>query len=314
MSRTVTLILQSFGGKIPKPEPSETTELETELQATAEALLGEKLPFHLGSERLEFNRTLEAIWRLVQLGNQYIDKTTPWAITKNAAKKNRLCTVLYSAAEALRFLCVAVSPFMPRAAKELSRQLGLNIDFSKPILADKLTWGDLAPGSEVVKGNPLFPRIDPGTPSKQGVNASSETTPTISSKEATQQAPSPTLSLSTGTPGSLDPENQISIEDFQKIQLKVGKIIEVEQVPKSNKLLKLQVDLGTEQRQIIAGIGKKYTSEDLVGKTIVVVANLKPAQIMGVESQGMVLAAGENNVLGLVTISENGIDPGTQVK
>ena len=138
--------------------------------------------------------------------------------------------------------------------------------------------------------------------------------PTISSKEATQQAPSPTLSLSTGTPGSLDPENQISIEDFQKIQLKVGKIIEVEQVPKSNKLLKLQVDLGTEQRQIIAGIGKKYTSEDLVGKTIVVVANLKPAQIMGVESQGMVLAAGENNVLGLVTISENDIDPGTQVK
>ena len=109
-------------------------------------------------------------------------------------------------------------------------------------------------------------------------------------------------------------ENQISIEDFQKVQLKVAKILSAERVPKSNKLLKLQADLGTEQRQIVAGIGKKYAPEDVVGKTIVVVANLKPAKLMGVESQGMVLAAGGKEVLGLVTFSEGEIDPGTQVR
>ena len=105
-----------------------------------------------------------------------------------------------------------------------------------------------------------------------------------------------------------------AIEDFQKIQLKVGKILEAERVPKSNKLLKLQVNLGTEQRQIVAGIGKKYAPEDIVGKTIVVVANLKPAKLMGVESQGMVLAAGGKDVLGLITFGEEEIEPGTQVK
>jgi len=109
-------------------------------------------------------------------------------------------------------------------------------------------------------------------------------------------------------------DDLISIEDFQKIQLKVAKILTAERVPKSNKLLKLQVDLGAEQRQIVAGIGKKYAPEDVVGKTIVVVANLKPAKLMGVESQGMVLAAGGKDVLGLVTFGEGEIDPGTQVR
>ena len=109
-------------------------------------------------------------------------------------------------------------------------------------------------------------------------------------------------------------DDQISIEAFQKVQLKVAKILEAERVSKSNKLLKLQVDLGTEQRQIIAGIGKKYAPDDVIGKTIVVVVNLKPAKLMGIESQGMVLAAGGKDVFGLVTFEEEGIEPGTQVK
>ncbi len=314
LSRTVTLIQRSCGGKIPISVSTETSDLDTELQATAEALIQEKLPLHLGSDRLEFNRMLESIWSLVQQANQYIDQTTPWVLAKDGEKKNRLHTVLYHAAETLRFLCVAVYPIMPRTAEEMSRQLGLHIDFSTPILAKPMAWGDLTPGIEVVKGKSLFPRIDPAKISKQGVTVSTESTPASSPKEATGEASPQSPSSPGNSSASPEVENQISIEDFQKIQLKVAKVLTAERVPKSNKLLKLQVDLGTEQRQIVAGIGKTYAPEDLVGKTIVVVANLKPAKLMGVESQGMVLAAGGKDVLGLVTLLEGEIDPGTQVR
>ncbi len=314
LSRTVTLIQRSCGGKIPTPVSSETTDLDAALHTTAEALVREKLPLHLGSDRLEFNRALEAIWGLVQQTNQYIDQTAPWALAKDVEKKNRLNTVLYHATETLRFLCVGVYPFMPRTAEDMSRQLGLHIDFSTPILANPLAWGDLAPGIEVVKGKSLFPRVDPAAISKQGETVSTESTPASSPIEATGEVSSKSPSSPENPMASPKVENQISIEDFQKIQLKVAKVLTAERVPKSNKLLKLQVDLGSEQRQIVAGIGKKYTPEDVVGKTIVVVANLKPAKLMGVESQGMVLAAGGKDVLGLVTFGEGEIDPGIQVK
>jgi len=314
LSRTVTLIQRSCGGKIPTPVSSETTDLDAALHTTAEALVREKLPLHLGSDRLEFNRALEAIWGLVQQANQYIDQTAPWVLAKDVEKKNRLNTVLFHAAETLRFLCVGVYPFMPRTAEDMSRQLGLHIDFSTPILADQMAWGDLTPGIEVVKGKSLFPRIDLAENSTQGLTVSTEFSPASSPKEATGQALSKSLSPPRDPLASSEVENQISIEDFQKIQLKVAKVLTAERVPKSNKLLKLQVDLGSEQRQILAGIGKKYAPEDIVGKTIVVVTNLKPAKLMGVESQGMVLAAGGKDVLGLVTLVEGEIDPGTQVR
>jgi methionyl-tRNA synthetase len=314
LSRTVTLIQRSCGGKIPTPVSSETTDLDAALHTTADALIREKLPLHLGSDRLEFNRTLESIWNLVQQANQYIDQTAPWVLAKDVEKKNRLNTVLYHAAETLRFLCVAVYPFMPKTAEDMSRQLGLHIDFSTPILGNPLAWGDLEPGIEVVKGKSLFPRIDPAAISQQGVTVNTESAPASSPKEVTGKASPKSLS-SPGDPlASPESENQISIEDFQKVQLKVAKVLTAERVPKSNKLLKLQVDLGSEQRQIVAGIGKKYAPEDIVGKTIVVVANLKPAKLMGVESQGMVLAAGGKDVLGLVTLLEGEIDPGTEIR
>ncbi len=314
LSRTVTLIQRSCEGKIPAPVSSETTDLDSELQATAETLLREKLPLHLGSDRLEFNRTLESIWGLVQLGNQYIDKTAPWVLAKDAEQQDRLRTVLFHATETLRFLCVAISPFLPKTAEEMSRQLGLHLDFSTPLLGQPLAWGDLAAGVEVVKGKSLFPRIDPATLSQQGATVNTEAPPTSSPKEALSET-SPQNQTSPDSPSaSPETENQISIEDFQKVQLKVAKILTAERVPKSNKLLKLQVDLGAEQRQIVAGIGKKYTPEDVEGKTIVVVANLKPAKLMGVESQGMVLAAGGKDVLGLVSFVEGEIAPGTQVR
>ncbi len=291
LSRTVTLIQRFSDGKVPEPVASASTELETDLQATAKSLLHDHLPKHLRSDRIEFNRALEAIWGLVQLGNQYIDKTAPWVLAKNPANSERLHTVLFHAAETLRFLCLATYPFMPNTAQEMVRQLGLSYDFSQALLKNPIAWGDVGAGTTVVKEKALFPRID--TPPAQSPSKP-QTEASISS--------------------SKDEGNPISIQDFQKVELKVAKILAAERVPKSDKLLKLQVNLGTEQRQIVAGIGKKYSPEDVVGKTVVVVANLKPAKLMGVESQGMVLAAGDQEVQGLVTFEDLEIHPGTKVK
>lgn len=288
LSRTVTLIQRCCQGMVPAPDPSAITELDTGLQAAAEALIHTTMPQHL--RRMEFNRTLEATWGLVQLGNQYIDKTAPWVLAKDPAAAPRLRTVLFHAAETLRFLCLAVYPFMPQTAEEMARQLGLGLDFSQALLKAPIVWGG-ASGATVVKGKALFPRVEAvATPS-----------PAKPQPEAT-------------APPAQDEDSRIGIQDFQKVELKVAKILAAERIPKSSKLLKLRVDIGSEQRQIVAGIGKKYGPEDVVGKTIVVVANLKPAKLMGVESQGMVLAAGDQDVQGLVTFEDADLQPGTKVK
>ncbi|RMH08557.1 MAG: methionine--tRNA ligase [Nitrospirae bacterium] len=296
VSRTVTMIQRFAKGRIPAPVTAETGQLEAELQQAATTLLQEKLPTHLETTRLEFHRALEAIWGVVQLGNQYIDRTAPWVLAKDPGRQARLNTVLYHTVETLRFLSLAIAPFMPTTAHAINAQLRLGLTFSHA--DDTVRWGELPPGQPVEKGAALFPRI-----------STEAQIPTTSSKEA--------LSSHTGQPhstASAPPHDSlITIEDFQRIHLKVGTILQAERVPKSHKLLKLQVDLGTEQRQIIAGIGKQYAPETLIGRTVVIVANLKPAKLMGLESQGMVLAAGDEEVKGLVTIQEP-VEPGTQVK
>ncbi|WP_447968599.1 methionine--tRNA ligase [Nitrospira sp. M1] len=307
LSRTVTLIQRFANGEVPAPVRSSEDELDQELQTAAETLLQTTLPHHLDPERLEFNRTLEAIWGLVQLGNQYIDKTAPWVLAKDPAKQERLQTVLYNAAEALRFLCLANAAVMPSTAHIMNEQLGLSLNFSHSLLAQKITWGELPVGTTVQKGQSLFPRIEATTRNKEKdiVDQKVEAVKR-KSKEGTKEEAHKDQANQIA-------EEQIDIEDFMKVKLKVGKVLEAERVPKSNKLLKLQVDLGSERRQIVAGIGKKYEPDQLIGQTIVVVANLKPAKLMGVESQGMVLAAGGKEVLGLLTMNED-TAPGSQVK
>ena len=211
----------------------------------------------------------------------------------------RLNTVLYNAAETLRFLCLTLYPFMPAAAGEVKRQLGLLLNFSKPLLAHDISWGGLLPGTEIAKGAPLFPRIEASK--TQGETCVNQEEPsTLKPPEISNQAP------------EMTPE-QISVEDFRKAVLRVGKVIAAERIPKSTKLLKLQVDIGAEQRQIVAGIGTKYTPEEMLGKRIVIVANLKPAKLMGVESQGMVLAAGDQEVTALLTTIED-VSLGSKIK
>ncbi len=291
-SRTLAMLGNFSKNMVPRPDLQTETELDHQLQQTASTLFG-KIEEHL--HRLEFHRALETIFGLVQMANQYIDKTAPWVLAKDPAKGPRLQTVLFHLAETLRFLTYALSPFIPHTAEIMKTRLGLTVDLSASTLSNYRTWGEYAYTNPVSKGASLFPKKD---------------MPPAKGKDAKDSG----LSSQTSQPPMATKDTQhIGIDEFQKVELKVAKILEAERVPKSSKLLKLQVDIGIEQRQIVAGIGKKYAPEDLVGKTIVVVANLKPAKLMGIESQGMVLAAGDNIVLGLLGVSED-IPVGTKVK
>jgi len=285
LNRNLTMIERFAQGTVPKPQkPSAHSQVDNLLEHTANQLLT-VVEIHI--KNLEFNRALEAIWSLVQLGNQYIDKSAPWTLAKKPNDKPRLNTVLYNAAETLRFLCLAFYPFMPQSAQEMARQLGLTSDLSNPN-PDELNWGYLKAGTKIAKGAPLFPRI--------------ETTKTQGDDRVTQdQQPAPS------------PTDQITIDEFRKVSLRVGLVTAAERVPKSTKLLRLQVDIGTARRQVVAGIGTKYAPEDLVGKRVVIVANMKPAKLMGVESQGMVLAAGEEEVTALLTTMDD-VPPGSKIK
>jgi methionyl-tRNA synthetase len=285
LNRSLTMIERFAGGAVPSHAPAADTEMEHRLRKTINGLFA-SAERHITN--LEFNRALEAVWELVQLSNQYIDKSAPWTLAKKAEDKARLDTVLYHGAETLRILSLALYPFMPQTTQEMVRQLGLTVDLSNPN-ADELNWGYLKPGTKIAKGRPLFPRIETTAKTQGGTSVTQD-----------QQPASP-------------PTDQITIDEFRKVSLRIGKVVAAERVPKSTKLLKLQVDIGTEQRQIVAGIAMKYAPEDMIGKRVVIVANMKPAKLMGVESQGMVLAAGEEEVSALLTTMED-VPPGSKIK
>ncbi len=303
VSRTLAMLGNFSQNLVPTGNPQTETELDHHLQQTASTFF-ENMEQHLHA--LEFHRALETIMGLIQIANQYIDKTAPWVLAKDPTNFPRLQTVLFHLAEVLRFLTYAISPFMPQTAEMIKSRLGLTVDLSDAILVNYPTWGDYTYSQPVTKGTALFPKKDVPTAEESGkVSTSSSSLPTEKKTQTTFSPAQPTPCI--------DDSTLIGIEEFQKVQLKIAKVLKAERVPKSSKLLKLQVDIGTEERQIVAGIGKKYTPEELVGKLIVVVTNLKPAKLMGIESQGMVLAAGENEMLGLLGVSEN-LSAGTKIK
>ena len=334
LSRTLTMIERFSQGTIPAVGTPALPELEALIAATATSL-PERIDH--GFTALVFRENLQAIWELIGLCDEYIDKAAPWQLAKNPDNYPRLNTVLNTASRALRLLSVLMYPYMPQTAVQLVQQLGLSFDFSKPVPQTAYKWETPLAEVKICKGLGLFPRISivsetisvglkesaevkkigkeekPRKP--QGAKTVSDaTTPPQSTTTIPISTPAPPQTSAPAAPAPAAPA-QITIDEFMKIQLKTAKVLSAERVPKSEKLLKLQVSLGegTEQRQIVAGIGKKYEPEALVGKTIIIVANLKPAKLMGIESQGMVLAAGDSEVRGLATILEE-VDPGTKVK
>ena len=306
VSRSLTMIERFAGGKVPAHLPQLDGDLERRLrQSTGE--LEADADTHV--EQLRFSRALESIWGVVQVCDQYIDKTAPWTLAKQPEQRDRLQNVLFHIASTLGTLVQFVYPFMPKTAEAMARQLGL-----EPLIEGSiLRYKDPAhlSGAVVQKAAALFPRIE--TKPRGATIVKDQNTSPAPTAAATDRPSAPPAVASQPSPDSAPAPVQISIDDFMKIQLKTAKVVTAERVHKSEKLIKLIVNLGGEQRQIVAGIGKKYEPADLVGKCIVIVANLKPAKLMGIESQGMVLAAGDREVNGLVTILED-VEPGTKVK
>jgi methionyl-tRNA synthetase len=242
---------------------------------------------------------LQAVWTLVTRANRYVEENAPWTLAKNKDFA-RLGSVLYNLVESLRHIALYLYPVMPSKAQAIWDALGIDKQIKLCRLQEEQGWGLIKPGTAVRPGDQLFRRIETGT----AAAISTEKKMEIPKEEPKQAMPQPAATAG--------PE-QIGIEDFMKVDLRVGRIVTVERVEKSEKLVKLKVDIGAELRQVVAGIGKSYTPEELVGKSIVIVANLKPAKLMGVESQGMLLAATSGDLLAVATFDRE-TKPGSRVK
>ncbi|HET6464931.1 MAG TPA: methionine--tRNA ligase [Nitrospiria bacterium] len=292
-SRTLTMIERYSGGAVPKNHPKARQAEDRRLAALARSLYrtaGKEM------ERFAFHRALREIWTLVDFANRYVERTAPWDLAKDPKNRARLDAVLYHLAETLRILAIHLFPFMPGTAQRMTTELGWTTSLERVLKPRDYHWGRLKPGRPIQKGKLLFPRIETPRTVPERETAAPQKLSKETAMESTQTAPS-----------------FVSIDEFRRLDLRVGRIITAEKIAGADKLLKLSVSIGAETRQVVAGIATKYGPEQLIGRSIILVANLKPAVIRGIESQGMILAAGDKAVEALATFMEP-VDPGTRVK
>jgi methionyl-tRNA synthetase len=284
-SRTATLIEKNFGGKIPKP--GERLSQDDALAKETQDAIGEVLERY---EKLEFARALEAIWSVVAAADKYLTSEKPWALGAGDAEQTRKATVLWTTAELLRIVTVLAHPVLPDSTAKVWTLLGQSGTVDAFGL-DGLYWGQLAPGTALGKLQALFPRVDK-TEAIERIEAMTdeERNPAPAAPAAT---PAPASAPTAGASAAAAPAGiaQIGIDDFTKVEMRVGEVKTAERIAGADKLLKLTVDIGTEIRQICAGIAQFYEPEKLVGRKVVVVANLAPRKLRGVESNGMIVAA-----------------------
>jgi len=288
LSRVLTMIGKYFNGKVPAPEAEQLFDLELRQTATS---VPPKIDDDLSA--LAFTRYLQDVWALVTRANRYVEENAPWTLAKKK-DMTRLGSVLYNLSESLRLIGLYLYPVMPSTSQKIWNALGMGRELGACRLREEQQWGKLAAGMSIQPGAQLFPRIDQNRKTEKKMEKTEETQ---------KQTPAPAAAM---------PE-LIGIEDFARVDLRVGKIVEAVRVEKSEKLIKLKVDIGYETRQVVAGIGKSYAPEELMGKSIVIVANLKPAKLMGIESQGMLLAASNGDVLAVATFDRE-TKPGSRVK
>ncbi|MBR2575789.1 MAG: methionine--tRNA ligase subunit beta, partial [Firmicutes bacterium] len=273
VSRTVAMIEKYNGGLI--PEHNVPGEHDDELMEVATGAAAKVDAF---MEKMNFSAALDEIWAIVRRTNKYIDETTPWILAKNEADKGRLDTVLYNLAESIRIISILILPFMHHTSGEIWKQLGIP-EGQGTGWDDTFKFGLIPVGAKVEKGPALFPRID--VEKELAVLMNTEGTgnaPKEEKKEEKAEEPAA-------------PKEQITIDDFDKVELKTGKIVECKKHPKADKLLVSQVEIGGETRQIVSGVAAYYSPDDMVGQTVVVVTNLKPAKLRGEKSEGMILFA-----------------------
>ncbi|ELC8416544.1 methionine--tRNA ligase [Clostridium perfringens] len=288
LSRTIAMVYKYFDGVIQAPTCKEA--IDDELINLALSTPGK---VEASIDALKIPEALESIWTLISRANKYIDETTPWILAKDEEKKERLGTVLYNLLETLRFVSVMISPFLTETSIKINDQLNTKVT----------TWESLkefngtVAGDKVVKGDVIFPRID------------------VEEKLAELEALKPAPVKPANEELVKNPiKEEITIDDFDKIDLRVVKVLECEPVKKAKKLLKLKVDLGGEERQVISGIAQYYKPEELVGKYVVLVANLKPVKLRGELSQGMILAAAPSDDSELLLVNPGEMLTGSQVR
>jgi len=280
LHRTVVMIDKFNGGLVPRP--AERNGTDDELIALAERTF---VTYRESMDGLRFTQALEAVWELIRFANKYIDLTEPWKLGKDPAMKGRIDTVLHNLACALKNISLMIEPVMFHTAREIRYRLGISGEMN---LAD-LSWSKLPGDMRVSHGEPIFPRIDLTTHKK--VTEMDEEKGKLQEQE----------------------ESLIDIESFSEVEMRVALVERAEKVEKSKKLVKLQLDLGElGKRQVVAGIAQHYGPEELVGLKVIVVANLKPAKLMGIESHGMILAAKANDTLTLLTVHKD-MTPGAKI-
>lgn len=340
------MINKYYAGIIPGMGDEEP--LDHEIAALARDTLRS---YEAAMDELRYSDAIGAVLALINRANKYIEETAPWELARNETARRRLGTVLYTLAEVLRISAVAMTPFMPNAPRRIWDQLGLS--GAPEQRGASLEWGQLEVGARVNRGEPLFPRLDLNEVLERvegRAGAGGQTSGSGQPDAVVQQGESEQQGVGAGQgadvrqgagvqqgadvrPQDADVRQQdagersvgqtdagggpgeLTIDEFAKVQLRVGKVIEASAHPKADRLLVLKVDIGSEVRQLVAGIAGFYDPQDLVGKTIVIVANLKPAKLRGVESQGMLLAASsdDDSVLRLVTV-DGDIPPGSPVR
>ncbi|HCW7343366.1 TPA: methionine--tRNA ligase [Staphylococcus aureus] len=279
VNRTISMINKYFDGELPAYQ-GPLHELDEEMEAMAL----ETVKSYTGSmESLQFSVALSTVWKFISRTNKYIDETTPWVLAKDDSQKDMLGNVMAHLVENIRYAAVLLRPFLTHAPKEIFEQLNINnpqfMEFSSLEQYGVLTESIMVTGQP----KPIFPRLD----SEAEIAYIKESMQPPATEEEKEEIPS---------------KPQIDIKDFDKVEIKAATIIDAEHVKKSDKLLKIQVDLDSEQRQIVSGIAKFYTPDDIIGKKVAVVTNLKPAKLMGQKSEGMILSAEKDGVLTLVSL------------
>ncbi len=274
VNRTIAMTKKYFGGVVPEPgnEEGPDAELKEACRTAVKEFTDNMESFHLAD-------ACAAIFTMLRRANKYIDETTPWTLAKSEETMPRLRTVIYNLLETIRTGAVLLTSLLPQTAESIFRQIGTDVSAFDSVS----TFGALVPGNAVGEAAPLFQRIDEEALIAEWQAKQEE------AKKAAEAAQTKAIEKPEGVA-------QIGIDDFMKVELRTAQVLACEKVPKAKKLLKLQVDLGYEQRQVVSGIAKFYEPEALIGKKIILVANLKPAVLCGIESNGMILASGEEEV------------------
>ncbi|MED3554141.1 methionine--tRNA ligase [Cytobacillus praedii] len=292
LNRTLAMVDKYFDGVIPTYKDSTGAFDQQLLQVNKETVA----KYEEAMENMEFSVALTAVWQLVSKTNKYIDETQPWALAKDEANKGELGNVMVHLAESLRRIAILLQPFLTRTPREIFAQLNINEE-ALTSWESLESFGLIPEGTKIAKGDPIFPRLD----LKEEVEY-------IKIK---MQGSAPKVEE---VKEEVKPDSEeITIDDFMKVDLRVAEVIQAEPVKKADKLLKLQLDLGYEKRQVVSGIAKFYRPEDLVGRKVVCVTNLKPVKLRGELSEGMILAGSKDGELSLATIAES-LPLGSRVK